>query len=90
MLALSQNHGEDRNSIWPNNLAPKEFELWGLSHYSLRAEKGLLLQGTYRVNSLNNIQEFSVPKTKMQLYSLVLLEIKSNHGNPNLMCLYRV
>ncbi|POW13630.1 hypothetical protein PSTT_03532, partial [Puccinia striiformis] len=52
--------------------APKEFELWGLSHYSPGAEKDLLLQGTYRVNGLNNVQEFSVPTTKMQLYSRVL------------------
>ncbi|KAH9456569.1 hypothetical protein Pst134EB_012769 [Puccinia striiformis f. sp. tritici] len=90
MLALSRNHGADCNLTRPNNLAPKEFELWGLHHDSQEAEGDLLLKGTYDIDDSHNIQEFLVPKRNLHLYPRVLLKIKSNHGNPNLTCLYRV
>ena len=73
--------------IWT---APQKFELWGVDHNSHEFQGTLLLYGTYEINGLDNVQEFSVEKTKSQIYSRVLLKIISNHGNPNLTCLYRV
>ncbi|KAH9470982.1 hypothetical protein Pst134EA_004892 [Puccinia striiformis f. sp. tritici] len=68
--------------------APKEFELWGLDHGSQQGD--LLIEGTYSIDGLTNIQEFTVPERKSQLYPQVLLKIKTNHGNPDLTCIYRV
>ncbi|EFP94248.1 uncharacterized protein PGTG_20164, partial [Puccinia graminis f. sp. tritici CRL 75-36-700-3] len=44
----------------------------------------------YSIDGPNNVQEFSVARGELQLYSKVLLKIISNHGNPDLTCLYRV
>ncbi|PLW07840.1 hypothetical protein PCANC_25799 [Puccinia coronata f. sp. avenae] len=70
--------------------APKVFELWGLDPTKEDEEGSLLLRSTYRIDSTRNIQEFSVPQDKSKLLSQVLLKIKSNHGNPNVTCVYRV
>ncbi|KAI7954080.1 hypothetical protein MJO28_006627 [Puccinia striiformis f. sp. tritici] len=79
-----------RSLAYDIRTAPKEFELWGLHHDSQEAEGDLLLKGTYDIDDSHNIQEFLVPKRNLHLYPRVLLKIKSNHGNPNLTCLYRV
>ncbi|KAI9626433.1 hypothetical protein H4Q26_017848 [Puccinia striiformis f. sp. tritici PST-130] len=70
--------------------APKQFELWGMHGTGPEVDGNLLLEGSYSIDSSNNLQEFSVPKTKLQLHSQVLLKIKSNHGNPDFTCIYRI
>ncbi|KAH9440332.1 hypothetical protein Pst134EB_030951 [Puccinia striiformis f. sp. tritici] len=86
-LTISHVH---RSLAYDIRTAPKEFELWGLHHDNQEAEGDFLLKGTYDIDDSHNIQEFPVPDMNLHLYPRVLLKIKSNHGNPNLTCLYRV
>ncbi|EFP93741.2 uncharacterized protein PGTG_19725 [Puccinia graminis f. sp. tritici CRL 75-36-700-3] len=79
-----------RSLAYDIRTAPKQFELWGLDHGNQEVEGNLLLEGTYSIHGLENVQEFLVPKTRLQLHSKVVLKIKSNHGNPDLTCIYRV
>ena len=70
--------------------APKEFELWGLDNRSQDKRGTLILTGTYSISGSTNYQEFSVLPQKKQLFSEVVLKVKSNHGNADLTCVYRI
>ncbi|POV94653.1 hypothetical protein PSHT_15405 [Puccinia striiformis] len=48
------------------------------------------MEGSYSLNSSRNIQEFPVFQTQTEPLLQVLLKIKSNHGNPELTCVYQV
>ncbi|KAI7961541.1 hypothetical protein MJO28_002030 [Puccinia striiformis f. sp. tritici] len=79
-----------RSLAYDIRTAPKQFELWGLDPSSHEDDENLLLEGTYSIDGLENVQQFLAPKIDLQPYSQVLFKIKSNHGNPDLTCLYRV
>jgi SUN domain-containing protein 1/2 len=79
-----------RSLAYDIRTAPKNFELWGVDDNGHEFRGSLLLDGTYEIDGVDNLQEFSVATMKSQLYSQVLLKIISNHGHPNLTCLYRV
>ncbi|KNZ60869.1 hypothetical protein VP01_148g16 [Puccinia sorghi] len=95
VLALPWNNGNTCDSTHKNCLSPGDhrcasFELWGLDHQRQDGEGTLLLEGSSSIDSPTYVQEFLVLWNTMQHFSQVLVKIKSNHGNPNVTCLYHI
>ncbi|PLW27235.1 hypothetical protein PCASD_14220 [Puccinia coronata f. sp. avenae] len=58
-----------RSLAYDIRTAPKNFELWGVDDNGHEFRGSLLLDGTYEIDGVDNLQEFSVATMKSQLYS---------------------
>lgn len=75
--------------------APKDIVIYGLSDYehglfSDTYEKVFLGQVTYNITSDMNIQTFPLHSHRAMRFKAVEVQVKSNWGNPEYTCLYRV
>ncbi|KAI9611261.1 hypothetical protein KEM48_004587 [Puccinia striiformis f. sp. tritici PST-130] len=69
--------------------APNKFELWGLG-FNGRKNLDLLHVGAYDIEAAQSVQYFAISSSQTRLYSKVLVKFRSNHGNPNLTCVYHM
>lgn len=71
------------------NVAPKDFELWGLVEGKDRHAEFFLFSGFYDTSKPSISQTFEFTPTK-KVYEKVIFKINSNHGNQHYTCVYRV
>ncbi|EGG09154.1 uncharacterized protein MELLADRAFT_96428 [Melampsora larici-populina 98AG31] len=71
------------------NVAPKDFELWGLVEGKDRHSEFFLFSGFYDTSKPSVSQTFEFTPTK-EVYKKVIFKINSNHGNQHYTCIYRV